>query len=162
MANAPVADDAEVAAFITLLDGWCEEWRGLGILHSMETLGERDDVGNLRWLVRFRGEEKDFITVWLTLRQRTVHVETQVMPAPEEHVEEVFRFALAKNADLYPLHLALGPEAGLYLVGRFPVAEVSRDLLDTTLGAAVRYADELFPTVMSLGLASLYRRRRRS
>ena len=49
---------------------------------------ERQDVtdrtASHRWYLRFKGDEKDFITVWLTLRQRTLHHEAQFMPAPEE------------------------------------------------------------------------------
>ena len=68
--------------------------------------------------VRLRGEEKDVITLWLSLRQRTVHVETEVMPAPEENREALYRYLLVKNADLRDLHLAIGPEDGIYLVPR--------------------------------------------
>ena len=46
------------------------------------TRPEPDDRGHFHWLIRLRGEEKDFITLWLSLRQRTVHVETEVMPRP--------------------------------------------------------------------------------
>ena len=44
-----------------------------------------------RWFVRLRGEEKDVFTIWFTLRQRTLHYETYVMPAPEENHEALLR-----------------------------------------------------------------------
>ena len=48
---------------------------------------ERDrESGERRWFVRVTGEEKDVFTIWFTLRQRTLHYETYVMPAPEEKV----------------------------------------------------------------------------
>src|SRR3546814_13174744 len=47
---------------------------------------ERDaESGERRWFVRVRGEEKDVFTLWFHLRQRTLHSETYVMPAPEEN-----------------------------------------------------------------------------
>ena len=101
----------------------------------------------------------DTQALWLTLRQRTVFLETQVMPAAEENLEALYKFLLVKNADLRDLHLAIGPEQGIYLVGHIPVGEVTLERLDELVGATVHYVDEIFPTAMSLGLASLYRRR---
>ena len=109
-----------------------------------------------------RGEEKDAITLWLSLRQRTVHVETEVMPAPEENREALFRYLLAKNAELRELHLAIGPEERIYLVARVPIKEVTVDRLDELVGATLIYVDEIYPTAMAMGLPALYRRRARS
>ncbi|MEO7430429.1 MAG: hypothetical protein ABIY48_13725 [Acidimicrobiales bacterium] len=45
---------------------------------------ERDtESGERRWFVRVHGEQKDVFTIWFHLRQRTLHYETYVMPAPE-------------------------------------------------------------------------------
>ena len=71
-------------------------------------------------VLRFKGEEKDFITVWFTLRQRTLWHEAQFMPAPEEHKEEVFAYLLRRNMQLFGMAFALGPEDAVYLVGRVP------------------------------------------
>ena len=46
-----------------------------------------------------RGEEKDFITVWLTLGQRTLRYETYVLPAPEENEQQVLRALLLRRND---------------------------------------------------------------
>ena len=143
-----------------MLREWSVQWTNTGVLRALETTGVADERGQFRWLLRLAGEEKEFVTLWLSLRQRTVHVEVQLMPAPEENVAEVYRFLLLKNADLYGLHLALGPESAIYLVGRVPVGEMSADRLDELCGAALHYVDEIFPTAMAMGLGSLYRRRR--
>jgi hypothetical protein len=42
---------------------------------------------------------------------------------------------------------------------RFPVGDASSELFDEISGAALRYVDELFPTMMARGYASAYRRR---
>ncbi len=145
-----------------LLRAWSKDALQAGTVVALESTGQLDDRGQFRWLIRLAGEEKEFITLWLTLRQRTIHVEVQLMPAPEENIEEVFRFLLAKNADLYGLHLALGPESAIYLVGRVPVGELTAERVDELCGAALQYVDEIFPTAMSMGLSSMYRRRRRN
>jgi hypothetical protein len=157
---APIADADEARRIDELLRRWGEPWRESGVLAALESTGEPDERGQYRWLVRLAGEEKEFITLWLTLRQRTVHVEAQLMPAPEERVEEVYRYLLAKNADLFDLHLALGPEAAIYLVGRVPAGELDAEALDELCGAALQHVEEIFPTAMAMGLGSLYRRRR--
>jgi hypothetical protein len=40
-----------------------------------------------------------------------------------------------------------------------PTGELTVDRLDELVGATVTYVDEIFPTAMSMGLASMYRRR---
>ena len=121
-----------------------------------------DDRGHYHWLVRLKGEERDVITLWLSLRQRTVYVETEVMSAPEENLEALYRYLLVRNAELRELHLAIGPEQGIYLVTQIPINEVTVERLDELVGATITYVDEIFPTVMTLGLPALYRRRRGS
>ncbi|HEX4541216.1 MAG TPA: YbjN domain-containing protein [Acidimicrobiales bacterium] len=114
-----------------------------------------------RWYARMRGEEKAVITVWLTLRERSLHHETQVMPAPEENVEACYEYLLRRNSSLVGAHFALGAEDAVYLVGQTPVAEVTEAELDLIVGAAYAYTEECFPTAMSIGYASRFGRPRR-
>ena len=159
LSRTPLSDQDDVARLIIAIRNWAQPWLDSGSLAHLE---EPDpDGSSLKWLLRFRGEEREFIALWLTLRQRTLHIETELMPAPEVNADQIYRYALVKNAEMYPLHVAIGPEDGLYLVGRFPVAEVTAELLDEVTGSAVHFVDELFPTVMGLGFPGLYRRRRR-
>lgn len=101
------------------------------------------------------------MTVWLALRQRSVHVECEIAPAPEQNLEEIYRFVLAKNAELRELHVALGPESGLYLMAHVPINEFTSERLDEVMGAALVSVDELYPTIMSAGFAWFRRRPRR-
>jgi hypothetical protein len=121
-----------------------------------------DDRGHFHWLIRLKGDEKDVITLWLSLRQRTVHVETEVTPAPEEGRETLYRYLLTKNAELRELHLAIGPEDGIYLMAQIPIAELTTERLDEVVGASLTYVEEIYPTAMTIGLPSLYRRRKKS
>jgi hypothetical protein len=114
-----------------------------------------------RWYLRLAGEEKDFVTVWLTVRQRTLHHETQVMPAPEVNVGETFEYLLRRNADLHQMRFALGSEDAIYLVGEVPVAMIDADELDRIVGSSLAYVDAYFPTAMTIGFAGRYRRRPR-
>jgi hypothetical protein len=117
----------------------------------------QEDLG--RWYLRLRGEEKEFVTVWLTIRQRTLHYETQVMPAPEVNVGQTFEYLLKKNAELHQMRFALGAEEAIYLVGEVPVSSVTEEELDRIIGSALGYVDAFFPTAMAIGFAGRYRRR---
>ena len=162
MSSTPIAAQNSASRVDALLRSWSEQWFASGVLKALESTGEPDARGQYRWLLRLAGDEKEFITLWLSLRQRTLHVEAQLMPAPEERIEEVYRYLLTKNAELYALHLALGPENAVYLVGRVPIGELTSERLDELCGAALHYVDEIFPTAMTMGLGSLYRRRRKN
>ena len=154
-----LSDEGDVAKLASTIHEWAQPWLASGSLtHLEEPTGSEV---NWKWLLRFRGEEREFIALWLTLRQRTLHIETELMPAPEANADQIYRYVLVKNAEMYPLHIAIGPEDGLYLVGRFPVVEVTPELLDEVTGSAVHFVDELFPTMMGLGFPGLFRRRRR-
>jgi Putative bacterial sensory transduction regulator len=124
---------------------------------AVVAVDRQEDLG--RWYLRLRGDEKDFVTVWLTIRQRTLHHETQMMPAPEVNVRETFEYLLRKNAELHQMRFALGAEDGIYLVGEVPVSSVSEDELDRIIGSSLGYVDAFFPTAMAIGFAGRYRRR---
>ena len=157
MTRAPLGAADSPQRLDATLREWATQWPHslLGIEHQ----GTPDDRGHYHWLVRLKGEERPVITLWLSLRQRTVHVETEVMPAPEENREQLYHFVLAKNADMREVHLAIGPEDGIYLIAHVPIGEVTVERLDELVGATLTYVDEIFPTIMAMGLPSLYRRR---
>lgn len=160
MSSAPIADADAATQLDEIVGEWATQWRDGGVLREIAHNPLPDDRGQYHWLIRLRGEEKDVIALWLTLRQRTVHLETQVMPAAEENSEALYRYLLVKNAELRGLRLAIGPEDGIYLMAEVPAGELNVERLDELVGASVIYVDEIFPTAMSIGLASLYRRRR--
>ena len=122
---------------------------------------DHSDPAALRWFVRLAGEDKAVTTVWLTLRERTLHVETQFMPAPEENIEACFEYLLRSNADLYGLAFCIGWEDAVYLVGRSPAGEVDADTLDRLVGGALSWSEEHFRNAMSIGFASRYTPRAR-
>ena len=157
MPLADIASPEERAA----CDGAIEAW-GRARLDEPDAvlvaLDRRPELG--RWYLRLRGEEKDFVTVWLTIRQRTLHHEAQMMPAPETNVVETYEYLLRRNADLHQMRFALGAEDAVYLVGELPVSAVGPDELDRVMGSTLHYVDSIFPTAMSIGFAGQYRRRR--
>ncbi len=159
MTRAPLGDGDSARRLNEEIESWSTQWSGtlLGIEHQPMP----DDRGHYHWLIRLKGDEKDVITLWLSLRQRSVHVETELMPAPEENREALLRFLLVRNAELREVHFAIGPEEGIYLMTQIPMNEIDVDRLDELVGATLTYVDEIYPTAMSMGLPGLYRRRPR-
>ena len=157
-------DDEAMEAVAARIDAWTarelSEDGTFGLVAAERQLvGDR--TASHRWYLRFRGEEKDFITVWLTLHQRTLHHEAQFMPAPTENVAEVLSYLMRRNAELFDMAFCLGPEDAVYLVGRVPARLVDDDELDRIAGSSILYVDDHYPTAMTLAHPSLYRRRRR-
>ena len=151
-----------MAAAVACIDAWATRELAAGEnLVAAERQEVRDRTASFQWYLRFKGEEKDYITVWFTLKQRTLWHEAQFMPAPEENKEEVFAYLMRRNTALLGMAFALGPEDAVYLVGRVPARLIDDDELDRIAGASVVYTDDHFPTAMSLGHPSTYRRRRR-
>ena len=156
MPIAGIASPEERAACDAVIERWAAS--RLAERGAVVAVDRQPELG--RWYLRLRGDEKDFVTVWLTIRQRTLHHETQVMPAPEVNVEATFEYLLRRNADLHQMRFALGAEDAVYLVGEIPVTAVTEDELDRIVGSSLAYVEDYFPTAMSIGFAGRYRRRR--
>jgi hypothetical protein len=120
--------------------------------------GTSDDTphGEPRWYVRMLGDEKDFITVWLTLGQRTLRYETYVMPAPEEHHAELAELLLRRNDSLVGAHFSIGGEDAIYLRGELPDVAVDSDELDRVLGTLYHTVEANFRALLRLGFASRF------
>jgi hypothetical protein len=113
---------------VALVDEWAaRELEGDGPLIAFEKSEVTDGTATHRWLLRFTGEEKEFITLWLTYHQRTLHFETQFMPAPEHNELDVLKYLLRRNAHLIQMSFAFGPEDTIYLVGRVPASLLDED-----------------------------------
>jgi hypothetical protein len=157
--RAPLGDADSARNLNETVAAWARQWRASALL-GIEHQPLPDDRGHFHWLIRLRGDEKKVITLWLSLRQRSVHVETEVTPAPEVNRETLFRYLLVKNAELRELHLAIGPEEGIYLMAQIPILELTIERLDEVVGATLTYVDEIYPTAMTMGVPSLYRQRK--
>ncbi len=148
------ATAAEWATLRAVVEAWARD-----SLTSNPLVSAIDSDPQLdRWYIRMKGEEKSAITVWLTLRERTVHFESYFMPAPEEQVEACYEYLLRVNNRLFSWRFAIGGENAIYLVGQLPFGAVDTDELDRILGSAYAYSEQYFPPAMSIGYASQYRR----
>lgn len=115
-----------------------------------------EDPDTLRWFVRVTGEEKDVFSIWFHLRQRTLHYETYVMPAPEENVEQFYAYLLRRNTDLMGAAFGIGEEEAIFLAGALPISAVDDDELDRILGSVYVWVERFFKPALRIGFASRF------
>jgi len=147
------APPEELAALEALIHRWAErELESNPLLLAVD-----HDRATRRWFVRLKGEERTVTTVWLTLRERTLHFEAQFMPAPEENIEALYEYLLRINNRLFALRFAIGDEDAIYLVGQLPLVAVDEAELDRIIGSTYAYAEQYFRPAMRLGYASKFK-----
>jgi hypothetical protein len=148
----PPSSAAELERLRTLIDGWlAEQLEGNPAVAAVERDTTTDEQ---RWFVRLHGEEKDVFSVWFHLRQRTLHVETYLMPAPEENHGQLYEHLLRRNARLEPFAFSIGEEDGVFLTARIDNGAVCDEELDRLLGSAYEYTELCFRPAMRIGFAS--------
>lgn len=150
---APVpASPADLDALAERIAAWLGEMQAENPL--IEAV-DRDDTGVRRWFVRMAGEERDHTTVWLELRQRTLHHETYVLPAPVDDPARFYEHLLRRNIGLHGLAFAVGEEDAAYLVGEVPNDGLTRESLDELLGLHHQTVELCFRPALRLGFSSL-------
>jgi len=148
-----IATDAELDAAGAHLEAWLQ--RQLEENPAAVAV-ERDESGERRWFLRVHGVEKDVFSIWWTLRQRTLHYETYVLPSPPEARAEVFEFLLRRNQKIYGAAFAIGDEDALYLVGQIPVSQIDDDELDRILGTLWEWTERSFRPAMRTGFGARF------
>jgi hypothetical protein len=134
-----------------------DEW--LGTVHTQHpnvVSAQRAEGDELRWMVRLRGDAKEFTTVWLRLGQRTLQYETYVMPYPEENAPVLFEQLLRRNERLVGAHYALGAENAVFLTGELVLRAVDERELDRIIGTLYATVEAHFGELIRLGFASRF------
>ncbi len=149
----PSAD--ELVALELLIDGWLA--RHLEENPVVEAVERDTETGERRWFLRVTGDEKSVFSIWFHLRQRNLHVETYLMPAPEERAGDLYEHLLRRNVRLHGLSFAIGEEDAVFVVGEFPARWVDDALLDRVLGSFYVVVEQCFRPAMRIGFASRFR-----
>lgn len=151
-------DPQAVAVFERRIDEWLATFAQDNPVIAAIDRGEVSSGGGdePRWYVRMRGEEKEFITVWLTLGQRTLRYETYVMPAPDENAELVYENLLRRNETLVGLHFAIGIEDAVFLRGDLPLAALVEGELDRIVGSLYATTELVFQGLLRIGFSSRF------
>jgi hypothetical protein len=150
----PPASPEELDALEALVEAWLAEQ--LADNPTVQAVERDTETGERRWFVRVTGEEKSVFSVWFHLRQRTLHFETYVMPAPEENAAQLYEHLLRRNLRLHGMAFAIGEEDAVFLVGQLPVRWVTVAELDRVLGSVYAYVEQCFRPAMRIGFASRF------
>jgi hypothetical protein len=146
--------DAELDALSGRIEAWLERQRAT---NPVVAAVERDEEsGERRWFLRVLGEQKDVFTIWFHLRQRTLHYETYVMPAPEENHAALYEHLLRRNVKLFGASFAIGEEDAIFLSGQIANDCVDDDELDRILGSLYMWTEAFFRPAMRIGYASRF------
>jgi hypothetical protein len=145
--------DAQLDELEARIDAWAERQR---LENPTIAAVDRGEPGERRWYVRMKGEQKDTFTIWFTLRQRTLHYETYVMPAPEENHEQFYEHLLRRNLRLYGAAFAIGEEDAVFLVGQISNEAIDDDELDRVLGSLYAWVEQFFRPALRIGFASRF------
>ena len=149
----PPASEVELDLLEHQLDGWL---RTILEENPVVVAVDRGEPGERRWYVRMAGEEKDFTTIWFTLKQRALHIETYVMPAPEENHAQFYEHLLRRNDQLVGAHFSIGIEDAVFLRGELPLRALDRDELDRILGSLYAYVERCFRPALQIGFATRF------
>ena len=149
----PLGPD-ELDALGAVVDAWFA--RTLEENPILEAVERDPDAGPMerRWFARVVGEEKDTSTIRFTLRQRMLHHETYVMPAPEENHGAFHQHLLKRNSSLVGAAFCVGEEDAVLLVGAVPVSTVDAAELDRLLGTVWTAVERCFRSALRIGFVS--------
>jgi hypothetical protein len=149
----PPASAGDLDRHTATIEAWVQRQRDE---NPVLAAADRDESLR-RWYVRLRGEERDFVAIWLTLGEYTLAYETYLMPAPEENVAAVYELLLRANHGLYGMGFAIGGEQAVYLVGHMPLSALTEGELDRIVGSTYAYVERWFRPAMRLGYASVFK-----
>jgi hypothetical protein len=146
------------AAELQQIDACIEQWLAEQVDQNpcVESVERDTDSGERRWMIRVSAEEKAMFSVWFHLRQRTLHVETYLMPSPEENLAQTYEYLLRRNLRFNGLTFEIGSEDAVFLVGQIPVQWVTEAELDRLFGSVYSYVEQSFRPAMRLGFASRF------
>ena len=150
----PPSTDAELVELEQRIEAWLD--RQSQDNPVVAAVVRDEESGERRWFVRVRGEQKDVFTIWFHLRQRTLHYETYVMPAPEENHGPFYEHLLRRNLKLFGASFAIGDEDAVFLVGQLPNHAVDDDELDRVLGSLYAWVEQFFQPALRIGFASRF------
>jgi hypothetical protein len=104
-----------------------------------------------RWYVRFGCDGRDAATIYFDLHQRTLRYEVYFMPDPPAHHDELYRFLLQRNHEMYGAHFSIGPDGDVYLRGRVLLEHLDLEELDRIIGVLYEAVERWFQPAVRLG-----------
>lgn len=108
-------------------------------------------VGDRSWAAVLAGEQKRTVPVHLTVGAHGLRVESSFMAAPDEGHAEVFAGLLRRHVRSYTCRFALDERGDVLLIAVVPLAAVTVEEVDRTLGQLLVSADDAYPFALREG-----------
>lgn len=122
------------------------------------TAVERDpERDTRRWLLRVEGETKSTFTVWFEIRQRSLHAETYLAPAPVEPPAGAQEYLLRSIRRFRGVAAWIGGEDAFFVGTDVPVHNVDEVALDHLLGSLYEATEAMFVPLMRLGFGDRFK-----
>ena len=152
-----MADDIADEQQLDLIEIQISEWLANELAtNPIVAAVERGEPSERRWYIRVLGESKDIFTIWFTLRQRTLHYETYVIPAPDENHAQFFEHLLRRNRKVNGMSFCIGEEDAVFLAGSLPVHAIDDGELDRIHGSIYMYVEQFFLPALRIGFATRF------
>lgn len=103
--------------------------------------------------IRMRQDVREATTVWFEVGERTVGYEAYLLPGPRSNREEVYRLCLARNHRSWPAAISLDDRGDLFIRGRIPLSDLSRERLEEAIGAVYQIVELSFRALVRSGFA---------
>ena len=148
------ATAADIDRLNAVVDAWLAEQ--LADNPSVVAVQRDPDGDRGRWMVRLEGEDKASFTVWFDFRQRTLHAETHLIPAPLEPPGPLYEYLLRANSTLRGVGICIGAEDAAYVACELPLAWVDHAQLDRILGSLYEATERLYRPAMRLAFGDRF------
>ena len=119
---------------------------------------DSEQVDSKTFLITLPGEKKLQTHCALVVGDHSLGINAFVIRKPDENIDAVHEWLLAKNASMYSVAYAINELGDIYLVGRLPLNAVTEQEIDRVLGAVLQYSDSSFNQLLELGFSTAIRR----
>lgn len=155
----PESDRPPTREDLQRLEELLTQWMATQLLENPAvTAAERDpERDTRRWLVRVEGEAKSTFTVWFEIRQRSLHAETYLAPAPLEPPAAAQEYLLRSIRRFRGVSAWIGGEDAFFVGTDVPVLNVDDVALDHLLGSLYEATEAMFVPLMQLGFGDRFR-----
>ncbi len=126
----------------------------LGIVSSALSF---EIVNDGLFYLRFQGSPKDVIGIKIEIMERTIRLDSYLMPFPESNAGLLFEYMLRVQSRVEPLRFEVGVEDAIYLVGSVATANFDETDVSEVIASILTYVDDLFPKMMSIGFEGQYK-----
>ncbi|MGQ9675677.1 MAG: YbjN domain-containing protein [Chloroflexota bacterium] len=110
-------------------------------------------VADGQWIVWLPAAEGQSIELQLRLGDYSLFLTAFFMRAPEENVQEVYRFLLRQNLEMRVAKFGLNEAGDIFLSLELPASAISQETLDLYLGQLYSYWQQAWGTVLKIGWA---------